>query len=334
MSGFPKAKWLGDTGLTNTAPTSNLRGRMVIRLPFENQFIALGQKNAKRDRFFMSELDSLWRLSESAAQRVLDHYKSLGYTEVPVGPVVEYGYNGQVPDTDWRNDPDGFARFLIWLKVKNGMAFTLFVLPNMAPWWKGGRNGWHLDLVRRDFKAIYTHPVVQALTTHVNQCWEEVARIADMCAVFDLLTEWFPNAERGYHNPTGHLGPGESDESEEDSVRECAAHGMTLLDIQTHPPNDDKFRNPLHPGINEDGRDCLGQAAYDVRDMQSRVQGWSTSPWREKGPVLALDGKPVRVRQRESLAYEDYGENPPYDRGPEYRAAMLAIPGVTDVLDA
>lgn len=332
MSFFDRARVLGDTGVATTAPETNLRGRFVIKLPFVNPFIALGTPNAKPDRFFMSELDSLWRKSPADAQRVLDHYKALGYNHVPVGPVVEYGYNGQVPDTDWRDAPDRFAAFLRWLKVTNGVNYTLFVLPNMAPWWKGGRRGWHLDLVRRDFTAIYTHPTVRALTTRTAHAWEEVARIADMCAVFRLLTEWFPTAARGYHNPVGHLGPGESDESEEGSVRECAAHGMNTLNIQTHPPNDAQYQNAS--GRNDDGRTCLEQGAYDVRDMQRRCQGWPDSPWRGNGPVLALDGQPVRVVYTEGIAYEDYGENPTYDRGPEYRAAMLAIPGVTDVLDA
>lgn len=326
----PTVFFLAPAMPVSTAPETNLRGRFVIKLPFVNPFIALGTPNAKPDRFFMSELDSLWRKSPKDARRVLDYYKSLGYNHVPVGPAVEYGYSGQVPDTNWLDAPDLFADYLVWMKVTNGVNYSLFVLPNCGDWWRGGRRGWNLDIVERDFAAIYTHPVVQALTTHVVHAWEEVATIAEMCKVFRLLVRWFPKARRGYHNPVGHLGPGESDESEEGSVRECAAAGMTDLEIQTHPRNGGNFERP--GGLNDDGRTSSQQAFYDVGDMARRCQGLPGSPWGR--PVLTREGAPVTVRYMEGLAYEDYWTDPQYDRGPEYRAAMLAIPGVTDVLDA
>ena len=317
----------------STAPEAHLRGRFVIRLPFVNPFIALGTSSAKPDRFFMSELDSLWRLDRAAAQRVLDHYKSLGYNHVPVGPVIEYGYSGQVPDTDWRDAPDLFAEYIVWLCVDNAMAYTLFVFPNMAPWWKGGNRGWDFQKIEAEFAAIYTQPIVRALTRNVAFCWEEYTYIAGMCEGFRLLVKWFPDAERSFHTPPGHLGPGDGSESEEDSQRKCADAGMTTLDVQTRPWTD--LENFDQLGVrNHDGRTPFEQAAYDVNDMQRRAVGAPDSPWRDRGPIIARDGKPIRIRYMEGLSFEDYWTDPPYDRGTEYRAAMLSINGVTDVLDA
>lgn len=316
------------------APRENLRGRFVIKLPFVNPFIALGTSSAKPDRFFMSEIDSLWLRDRAAAQRVLDHYKSLGYNWLPVGPLLEYGYSGQVPDTNWLAEtPDRFAEFLIWLAVDNGVAFSLWCLPNTGPWFHGTGVGWDVPLCRRDFTRYYTHPIVQALTTRTVNAWEEYAPIAQMAEAFDLQYEWFPHASRAYHNPPGHLNAGNGDENEEGAARSMAAHDITHQFVQAHAPDDERFRTP-DGRSRETGRNAIEQAVYDVNDQRRRFVNDDGNPWRDGGPILTRDGVPVQAEAGELLAHEDYWDPPGFDRGPAYRAAMLALPGATNVFDA
>ncbi len=135
----------------------------------------------------------------------------------------------------------------------------------------------------------------------------------------DYLARVFPTKERFWHNPPGHLSPGNSDENEEACWREAAPylHGMML---QAGPPS----------GEGGDGRTPKEQMTYDLWDMQRRFHGID-SPWGP--PVLGADGKPLRLYYREGVTYDLYWNATPEAVAQEWGAAAMTVPHVSGALD-
>lgn len=337
---FPQARPFRGGAVPSVRPAV-LRGRFVIRTrnPFAFMLDEHGQQRfpgAKPDRFFMAELDSLWRLDRAEAERILDEYLAAGWNSIPTGPIVEYGYSegGQhgrrhYPDTNWLGDPDGFADFLAWLTSK-GCHFRLYLAPNCAPYFKGTGVGWDMEAVERDLTPFYRHPRIQALVTDTVTAWEEYAPIVEMGKIFGWQVRLFPKAEPSWHNPPKHLGAGNSDEDEGDCNRAMAKAGIRCHRIQTVPPNE--YRG----GVNEFGRTACGQHEYDLWDMQRRY-GHTDKPGPEGqhagrpwGDVRLPDGSKMRVVLEECCAFGDYWTDE--DAAAEYTAAALRQ-GITEILD-
>lgn len=267
----------------------------------------------------MAELDSLWRHDRAEAERILAEYTAAGFNHVPTGPVVEIGYHGHYPDTDWRSDPEGFAEFLSWLDTR-GLAFTLFVLPDVPTYFGGTAHGWDLARVRADLGPLYTHPAVQALTRRVCLAWEQYAPMAAMAEAFDLLREWFPDAERFWHNPPGHDAPCSSDEHSLDGWVSAAAHGCTGYMFQTWPP-----QTAPH---DLDGRTPIEMLRYDLWDAVRRLHGKPDSPWGNP-PVLTTAGHLMTIEYAEGIAYGQYWADGYEHLGPLWAEAAQSVAGVS-----
>lgn len=316
-----------------------LRGRFVM--PYVNP-VATPQcvRDGCAGRFFMDELDAVWLHGKREdAERLLTDYLSAGYNHIPVGSVGPESYSGHYPEVHWiAEGADKFAAYLSWL-VSHGCEYTLVVLPDRMPWFLGQGIGWDWDAIERDVTPILSHPTVVALTHYAMLGWEIFGTKAESAKGFAYMKRLYPQARRANHNPLDHLCPGASNEGEEESVRECVASGMTDHDVQSPSPDDSRFRNPNHPGVDDGGLTCLeGAYRWNVGDMARRLQGIDAvgtgpSPWVE--PVLTPDGHPTVATYGECLAHRDYWEGRPTpDDGPLFRAKMLSIPGVVHILDA
>lgn len=297
------------------APPAVLRGQFVIetRNPFAGRF-----PRAHPNRFFMAELDSVWKEDKAEAQRILDAYKALGFNHVPAGTPVDHGYSGHYPDADWRGDIEGYADFLQWLR-QNGVVYTLFLVPDYAPYFLGIHDGFGFDAIERDLTPIFLNPRIQALTLRTATIWEQWAPIAQMGAVFDYQRRIFPNAERCWHNGVGHLSPGGSDESEEGAWRSAAAHGITGFCYQATPPTWQADREPIE------------QLKYDLWDMARRFGiGPGVNPWGL--PIRGPNGQLLTIDFFEGTAYSSYWDGL-FSTGPTWGKAALSVPGIRFALD-
>jgi hypothetical protein len=269
--------------------------------------------NQENNCLFINELDVI---DPDTAARGLRDYLARGYSETACGPAVANGYHGQYPDTRWLEaGPVNYANVL---KTRfAGLSRSLFALPDFAPWFDHGLYDW--DRIEHQLTPFYSHPAVQGAVSRVISAWETYTSIAEMHKVFTWLARVFPTHERFWHNPPGHLSPGNSDENEEACWREAAPylHGMML---QAGPPS----------GEGGDGRTPKEQMTYDLWDMQRRFHGID-SPWGP--PVLGADGKPLRLYYREGVTYDLYWHATPEAVAQEWGAAAMTVPHVSGALD-
>lgn len=319
------------------APSGVLRGQFMLltRNPFADAKWNLPK--ALPDRFFMATLDALWAQDRAEAERIIGEYTAAGFNHVTVGSIYGPGYHGHYPFTDWRSNAEGFAEYLRWLAGK-GVAYTLMLLPDCDPYFYGTGHGWDIDAVRRDFGPVYTHPTVHALTRRTCTAWEQYAPIAEMAKAFDLQREWFPNAERFWHNNPGHLSPGNSDENEEECWRSAARHGITGMLLQAAPEGDGQFNNP--DGTNHVGYTAIDSMRYDLWDMGRRFglnndkgpKGESAgNPWGHA--VTQPDGTPLTLDYFEGTAFAMYWHGHGNDLADAWGKAASGVEGVRFCLD-
>lgn len=282
-----------------------------------------GCPQAKPDRFFLAELDSLWKHDPAEAQRVLDVYRSLGFNHVVTGPAVERGYHGHYPDTNWLGNPDGFADFLQWL-TDEGMAFSLFLLPDIDPYFHGTGHGWDWALVERDFTPFYAHPRIQALTTRTILAWEQWAGLHEMARAFRWQARLFPQAERLWHNGPGHDSPCNGDEDSLIGWQSASLNGCTGFAFQAHPPTT--------PPSDLDGRSPIDMLVYDLMDMRRRLHGLPTSPW-GNAAVTTQAGDLLTIDYLEGTAFAMYWTDDHREVGPAWGAAALSVEGIRYALD-
>lgn len=309
-----------------------LRGRFVIhtRNPFADQ--SYGLPGAIPDRFFLSELDTLWLRDRAEATRIVREYRAAGFNSTTVGPVVRGGYHGHFPATDWRGDADGFVAFVRWL-VGEGITPRLYLWPDVPEYFAGTGKGWHWDRIERDIVPLYDRADLRALIGHTRNAWEEYASIANMRPGFERQVALFPAARNLYHNMPGHLGPGNSDEDEGECHRSMLAAGMDGLALQTAKPLD---FGP-YGALNADGRSAAYVHAYDVWDIGRRYHR-TDKPWVDGTPATRVWGD-LRTRRgerphldwEEGCAHSDYwsGFTGAYD---EYTRLALEY-GAENVLD-
>lgn len=303
---------------TPPAPTvprpTDLRGQFVIYTtnPWhgDSRF-----PRALPDRFFMAELDAVWDQKPEEAERILVEYKALGCNHVTVGTPLDRGYHGHYPDMDWLNRPERYAEFLRWL-LAHGVEFSLFVLPD-TPEFLDGTEQVRWDTVEAQLTPFYARLVELVEVRRVVSGWEWYTRGADMVHVFAYLTRIFPNAERLWHNPVGHLSPCHGTEYESGGMtspeawRAVAAAGCTGLGYQAWPQN---------MTIPDTDRDHLSMLAYDISDMRRRFTG-DNSPW--GAAITTPDGTPLAVEYMEGCAYAQYWTDTARDIGPAWRRVAL-----------
>jgi hypothetical protein len=301
---------------------ARLRGQFVIRFagaPY-------GPRPYQADNVvFMAELDTIWRGDEALAKRIIDSYLSRGANHIVVNTAVAGGYHGQYPAHDWRGQGSQFADYLEWLRA-HGLTISLWVLPDLAPYYDSRARVFDWSVVDRDLTPIYTHPRVQAAVPRVVYMWEDYQRSSEMVRGYDYLARVFPSALRYWHNPPGHGSPGMGDEDEQMLWRLAAEHGIDGVYYQGWPPS----TNPV-PG--HAVGTPIEQLRYDLWDLHRRFHGTDGSPWGSTPILKRRDGTPLEVVWCEGTAYSVYNAGYPDTIGAEWARAALSVDGVTDVLD-
>lgn len=300
----------------STRPAAPLRGQFMLQSanPF---YASLG---GWAHKVFLAELDEIYRYYPQDADRILGDVVDLGWNHVPAGSIWGPTYNGAYGFTNWLGDVDGFARFLRW--VQRHAEFSLFLLPDAAPYFRGTGWGWDWALIDRDFTPFYRELAQRVDIRRTILAWEQWAAIPEMAHAFSWQRELFPHAERGWHNGPGHLSPCNGDENEQLGWRSAVAHGVTFFPIQAHAIDDTQTARPP-----------LYQMAYDLHDMVSRFTGAPDSPW---GPVPILrpdTGTPPDTDWIEGLAHGQWYSDAYWDAGPLWSSTALAVPGVRYALD-
>lgn len=270
----------------------------------------------------MAELDSLWKHDPNEAERIITEYKALGYNHVPTGPIIEHGYHGHYPDTNWLGEADRFADFLAWLR-SHEIEYTLFLFPDFWPWFHGTGVGWDHALIEAQLVPFYRHPRIQALTKRVCVAWEQWASIPEMVKVFDLMRMLFPDAERYWHNGPGHDAPCNNTEHSLDGWVSAAAHGVTGYYFQAHPPETQPSEL--------DGRTPLEMMMYDLWDAVRRLHG-NGSPWGNP-PVLTPRGELLKVVYFEGIAHGQYWHDNYTHIAQAWHDGALSVAGVAASLD-
>ncbi len=287
-------------------PVGALRGQLVIAV----DGAPWGPRPNQRDnRVFIDELEHFpldWQ------ERILDIYQAMGMNEVIHGaPFTNGGYDGQYPAADWRENLFDI-KGLMSSVIARGMTNTLVVLPDCPPYFDGWQ--WALSAWVRDFGYV-----LQSLEPYVSRLqleWECVTPGIYTEAAIRTIRGLLPNTPLFWHNPPGHLSPGISAEDEQQCWRRAAAAGIAGLALQASPPGSDTHLPPIE------------QLAYDLNDMRRRFNGLPGSPW--GGPILGLDGQPLRVYYREGVATTIYH----YETDPSiahvWAQAALSVPGITE----
>lgn len=286
-----------------------------------NPFASLGFAGAIPDRFFLAEIDVLWERSQVEAKRIVREYRALGANHVMTGPVYAHGYHGHYPDTDWLNEPDAFAACLRWL-ASEGLAVTLVVAPDCAPYYDDRARTFDWAAMARlaDFyRRLRSAGIV---LTRVCSQWEQWQRRDEAARLFEWMRELFPEAQRYWHSPPGHLSPGAGDEEERGTWESACAHGIHGLLLQADPPSS--------PDPNKDGRAPIDQMRYDLADMVRRARGIN-SPWGD--PILTERGVPFEIVYAEGCAYSMYWSHTPQSTARAWGQAALQVDGITDTLD-
>ncbi len=294
-----------------------LRGQFVIETA--NPFVSMGYPSAKPRKFFMAELDVLWERDQSEAERILDQYVAMGGNHVMTGPVRAEGYKNHYPDTNWFGRAPEFARFYRWLRSK--VAVSMVVMTDIGPWYTGASFDW--DAIRRDFDPFYRQLRAEGVVfDRVVSQWEQYQFRGVAAPLFRWMRETFPEARRAWHNPPGHLSPGDGSEEERATWDSAVAEGIHEFYFQAHPPDDFD--------VNVYGRTPLGQMVYDVNDMTRRFRG-EHSPW--GGPILNEFGEFVPCVYTEGVAHAQYHRGDGDEIGQTWGREAHAQPHALHTLD-
>lgn len=299
-------------------PTANLRGQYVIACagcPY-------GPRPGAADNiFFMNALDQVWDRDPTTAETILQRYIQRGANHLTAGPAFANGYHDQYPPQRWLGRADRYAAYLEWV-THHGLAISLWVLPDVPPYYDPRARTFDWARVEADLTPFYTNARIQAVVARVVYMWEDYQASAEMVRGYDWLRRVFPHARRYWHNPPGHLSPGEGAENEQAIWRLAAAHGIHGLYLQAWPAS----------AADHTARPPIDQLAYDLHDMVRRFRGEADSPW-GRTPILAEDGRPLEVVWAEGTAFDIYNVGAPESLGATWGARARTVPGITDSLD-
>lgn len=294
-----------------------LRGQFVIETanPFATWPEFAG--HAIPNRFFLAEIDTLWKVDPDAAQRVLAAALALGVTHVMTGPVWANGYAGHYPATDWLDDVAGFARFYRWLRAQ--VDVSLVLAPDNGPYYDTQARvfDWRqMDRLAAFYRQLRTQEGI-VLERVVSQ-WEKWQRRDEARTLFRWMRDLWPEARRYWHNPPGHLSPGAGDEEERQTWQSALDAGIHGLYLQADPYS------------GGDGRSPKEQMVYDLTDMVRRARG-ANSPWGP--PLLTTQGTPMEIVFAEGTAHPMYWHGATQALAAEWGEAALAVDGVASTLD-
>lgn len=142
--------------------------------------------------------------SPSDQDRIIANYGPTSkrrYNAAPLGPIVDAGYHGQLPSTDWR-DPQAFNGVYLYSAAKlerAGIGAVHFLRPDR------GCMGldWTVEDLDRELTPLFSTPRAQALMQRVILGWEPGPKYFYDNAWWVEMVKWmarvFPNALRGIH---------------------------------------------------------------------------------------------------------------------------------------
>ena len=312
---FPQARPFRSAGAGGSATP---QGQFVIRAPFA----PFGPRPRQADNLaFMAEIDVIRYAVPDEAQRIIDGYLGLGGNHVMTGPAWANGYHWQYPNTDWLSKPAEFVK--VWKWLSSQVPFISYVVaPDNGPFYDERTRTFDWREMDR-LAGFYRSIAGDVEFSRVVSQWEQFQFKAEARKLFQWMRELFPKAERIWHNPPGHLSPGDGTEEERATWESAAQAGINAFYMQAHPPTD-------WQGQNRDGRTTKQQMQYDLADMVRRMRGIN-SPW--GGPILNEFGKPIRVVFNEGTAYSIYNAGVDPGIGAEWCKAALAVEGVTECHD-
>lgn len=233
----------------------------------------------------------IYHADRAAAERILRDFIDDGNNSLKFGPVYAAGYHNHYPNTDWRTSPAKLAEVIAWARDAGVKHVQLFVFPDIPPYFWGPDSGWDTVLCKHDLEYPYKFLRDTGLIDDCVVAWEQYTFVEDFIPVLELLREWFPNHQRGWHNPLGHLSPGHG--SEETNSWRALSPWLHFHEYQGYPRN--------IPPPSE--RSSYDQTIYDGHDMKRRYDGVN-SPW--GGPILGASGKPIELRYSEGIGYWVY----------------------------
>lgn len=300
VSGVQREPW--DT--VTTAQLRDWRGAIsTVLAP-----MPCGPRPGRADNvLFTAQIDSTcW---DAAARRLaFQTYRAHGYTHWIMGPMVQQGYHGQYPDSDWRTNPDVFFDRVeeVW---RAGFIPGVFTVPDTGLCADGRRVD--VACLEREFGAIYRSPRAQALLRVVASQWEpadwhprqwgEVAR---------WLADVFPDAVRVIHLPSNLAAPCHSHDLPRyglESAAQCWVLARMDLWHQVFLQESWTFMNA--PGYVETVRTPEEQFVHDLREAVRRLRdgqaGWPvTSAWGPGTPldIIAFEYASYAVTPRPQLA--------------------------------
>lgn len=294
-----------------------MHGQFVIRSPFA----PFGPRPDTADNLaFMAEIDVVWERNPDQAQRILDDYLALGGNHVMTGPAWANGYNGDYPKTDWLSNPAKFVKMWKWLSAQVQISYV--VAPDNGPYYNDHARTFDwaaMDRLAGFFRSVSGDVEFPKVVSQ----WEQFQFRAEARKLFQWMRDLFPNAERIWHNPPGHLSPGDGSEEERATWESAAQAGIHTHYMQAHQIND-------WTGKNRDGRTTKEQMQYDLADMVRRMRGVN-SPW--GGPIMTEHGAPIKTVFNEGTAYAIYNQGFDPSVGAEWCAAALAVDGITECHD-
>lgn len=291
--------------------------------------------------------DSVYDASTRARARAA--FRAEGYTHWPYGPLLQKGYHGWWPDTDFRDNPVPFidrARELIG----DGIIPVLFLLDDQCVY-ACEHGGVNREAIERDLTPLYSRPEWQQTFPIVVAAWEPQWEAADWQWVAEWMARTWPDALRYVHFPSGQGGPGRDEEIGPDGPYPDKAalwnriiphiHGYLLQDTWVFT------REEV-----EAGRTREQQFVYDLLDKSRRfrygsganaptsgpeVERWSETRGTDGKSYSQWDGtyltrsaadRPLDVVAFEYASYIIKRRPEVYDEAKQWGALALTVPGV------
>lgn len=256
---------------------------------------------------------------------IIDVYaRQRKYTHAPMGPIVDPGYHGQLPATDWRSNPQPYFDGALKLE-RAGVRVIHFLRPDR------GVVGleWTVDDLERELGPILRSAQAQELMRIVCLGWEPGPRYYYDNAWWVDMLAWqadvFPKALRGMH-----------------MVSDCDAPAggndyLTLTNGQCWA----NVARYIHKFYAQYGGYVDGQSAAEfipnvqaaIRDLNRRFTDPSYDPGAD-WPKFSAWGpnKGIEVDGGEYAAFRDYWQNAPEAESIEIGDAILAA-GANGALD-
>lgn len=246
-------------------------------------------------------------------------------THAPMGPLVDPGYHGQLPATDWRGNPAPYFAGALDLE-RNGCRVIHFLRPDRDV----AGLAWTVDDLDRELGPIFRSPQAQALMRIVCLGWEPGPRYYYDNAWWVEMTQWmartFPHALRLIHMVSDCDAPVGGDDD-----KKGITNGQGWANVAPY----------IHGFLAQYGGYVSGQpvnvfipnmqaALVDLRRRFSDPSYGPGGDW----PKFSAWGpnRGISVYAGEYAAFLDYWQNAPESESVEIGAAALAC-GATGFLD-